>query len=48
MPEVVHRKLAAQARKKGYRGKRADRYVYGTMNKLGMLNRSPRPRTAAS
>ncbi len=34
MPEALHRKLKAQAKKKGYKGKRAKRYIYGTMNKL--------------
>ena len=34
MPKELHRKLKAQARKKGYKGKRANRYVYGTMAKV--------------
>lgn len=34
MPKKLHRKLKAQARKKGYSGERADRYVYGTLNKV--------------
>jgi len=37
MPIEVENKLKARARKKGFKGKRADRYVYGTMNKLGLL-----------
>jgi hypothetical protein len=34
MPKALHDKLKRQARKKGYKGKRADKYVYGTLNKL--------------
>jgi hypothetical protein len=34
MPKALHDKLKRQAHKKGYRGRRADRYVYGTLNKL--------------
>ena len=37
MPKAMERKLKAQARKKGYKGKRANAYVYGTMNKLGLM-----------
>lgn len=33
MPKALHRKLARTATKKGLKGKRADRYVYGTLNK---------------
>lgn len=39
MPKAVEDKLKRQARKKGFKGKRADAYVYGTMNKLGMLHK---------
>ena len=35
MPKAMERKLKAQARKKGLKGKRADAYVYGTMRKAG-------------
>lgn len=35
MPEVLERKLRTQARKKGFKGKRANRYVYGTLRKTG-------------
>ena len=35
MPEKMERKLKAQARKKGFKGKRADKYVYGTLRKTG-------------
>lgn len=37
MPKAVENKLKKQARKKGLKGKRANAYVYGTMNKLGMM-----------
>lgn len=39
MPKKVERKLARQASKKGLKGERKDAYVYGTMNKLGMLHK---------
>jgi len=29
--------LKKSARKKGYKGRRADRYVYGSLNKQGMM-----------
>ena len=35
MPEKLERKLREEARKKGYKGERADAYVYGTMRKSG-------------
>lgn len=35
MPEEMERKLKAEAAKKGLKGKRADRFVYGTMRKTG-------------
>lgn len=38
MPKEVERKLEKQATKKGLKGKRKDAYVYGTMNKMGMMN----------
>ena len=34
MPKKLHDKLLREAQKKGYTGKRADRYVYGTLQKL--------------
>ena len=34
MPKKLHRKLAKAARKKGLKGKQADRYIYGTMKKI--------------
>ena len=35
MPKALERKLKAKARKKGFKGKRANAYVYGTMRKTG-------------
>ncbi len=35
MPKALEKKLKAQAKKKGYKGKRADAYVYGTLRKTG-------------
>lgn len=35
MPEKLERKLREEARKKGYKGERADAYIYGTMRKSG-------------
>ena len=34
MPEAMHRKLQAMAKKRGLSGKSAKKYVYGTMSKL--------------
>jgi len=34
MPKVLEDKLKRQARKKGYKGKRFDAYVFGTLAKL--------------
>jgi len=30
--------LKSSARKKGYKGRRADAYVYGTLNNMGMMH----------
>ena len=38
MPKEVEDKLKREAAEKGYSGDRADRYVYGTMNKLGLMH----------
>lgn len=35
MPKALERKLKAEARKKGFKGKRASAYVYGTLRKTG-------------
>ena len=44
MPKKLHRKLKRQARKKGYKGKRADRYVYGTMTNIEKKRKRKRKR----
>lgn len=33
MPKYLHAKLEKQAKKKGLKGKRKNRYVYGTLSK---------------
>jgi len=35
MPKELHAKLKRSGRKKGFIGKRLDKYIYGTMRKLG-------------
>jgi hypothetical protein len=40
MPEFLERRLRAQARKKGFKGERADKYVYGSMNNMGAMHGS--------
>jgi hypothetical protein len=37
MPQEIEVKLKKQAAKKGLKGRRADAYVYGTMNKIGFM-----------
>ena len=37
MPKFLEEKLEAGAKKRGFTGKRADRYVYGAMNKMGAM-----------
>ena len=39
MPKAMEEKLRRQGRKRGYKGKRLDAYVYGTMNKIEMLHK---------
>ena len=34
MPKALHDKLERQARKKGLKGKRKDKYVFGTLSKI--------------
>ena len=34
MPKALHRKLKRQAEKKGLKGKRKKRYIFGTMQKI--------------
>lgn len=35
MPKELEKKLKAEAKEKGLKGKKADAYVYGTMRKTG-------------
>lgn len=35
MPETMERKLMEQAHKKGMKGKRAKKYAFATMSKMG-------------
>lgn len=35
MPKKMEKKLKAEAKKKGLKGKRADKYVYGTLRSIG-------------
>jgi hypothetical protein len=35
MPKALERKLKAEAKKKGFTGKKAGAYVYGTLRKTG-------------
>jgi len=35
MPKALERKLKKEAKKKGFKGERADAYVYGTLRKTG-------------
>lgn len=38
MPVFLEAKLKTEARKKGLRGRRAAKYVYGAMNNLGAMH----------
>lgn len=38
MPIFLEQKLRDEARRKGLKGKRADRYVYGAMNAIGAMH----------
>ena len=38
MPRFLESRLKAAAAKKGYSGDRTDRYVYGTMNRIGAMH----------
>lgn len=38
MPDFLEQKLQSGAAKKGFSGRRADRYVYGAMNKMGAMH----------
>jgi hypothetical protein len=40
MPEFLENKLQAKARQKGFKGRRATAYTYGTLNKIGAMHGS--------
>lgn len=40
MPRFLEDRLKREAARKGMTGKRADRYVYGTMNRMGAMRGS--------
>lgn len=40
MPKFLEEKLQREAAKKGFKGKHADRYVYGAMNNMGAMKGS--------
>lgn len=40
MPKHVENKLRKEGKSKGLKGKALDAYVYGTMNRLGLLKDS--------
>lgn len=46
MPKKLERKLEREASKKGYTGKRRDRYVYGTLDKVKKEQAAKRKRPA--
>lgn len=37
MPVKLERELRAKARKKGFKGERADAYIFGTLRKTGWV-----------
>jgi hypothetical protein len=39
MPKELEAKLKRSGRKKGYMGERLKSYIYGTMNKLGLMKK---------
>ena len=40
MPEFLEKDLAKSADKKGFTGRRKERYIYGAMNNLGAMHGS--------
>lgn len=38
MPAFLEKKLASEASKKGFKGKRAAKYIYGAMNNMGAMH----------
>lgn len=39
MPKKMEQAMMREARKKGMKGKKLGAYVYGTMNKMGMMGK---------
>lgn len=39
MPKEMHDKLRREGKKKGMSGKRLQAYIYGTMQKMGMMHK---------
>lgn len=48
MPKDLEKKLKKEAKKKGFSGKRADRYVYGTLRKTGWTPSTQKKKTVYS
>lgn len=42
MPKALEEKLRKMAHKKGYKGDRADKYVYGSLNEMGYMHGNKR------
>jgi len=47
MPKALERKLKAEASRKGFTGKRANAYVYGTLRKTGWQPSREKKKSAA-
>ena len=47
MPQFLENRLKREAARKGFRGKRAARYVYGAMNNMGAMRGSKETRKGA-
>ena len=47
MPAFLENRLKREASRKGLRGKRAARYVYGTMNNIGAMQGNRETRKGA-
>jgi hypothetical protein len=45
MPKALERRLKDAARRKGLKGKRADRYTYGTLRAMGWKPKQERRNT---
>ncbi len=40
MPKFLEKRLREEAQSKGFKGKRADHYVFGAMNNMGAMHGS--------